>query len=795
MNAQQDLFAAPSAAVAPHVDADATRHAALSTEIAEADRAYHGDDAPIMDDAAYDALRRELEGIEARRPDLAGTGPASASVGAKASDRFAKVVHAVPMLSLGNGFADVEVEEFAARVRRFLQLSEGAPLAFTAEPKIDGLSLSLRYERGRLVSAATRGDGEVGEDVTANARTIADIPQALDAEEVPEVCEVRGEVYLSHVDFAAINARQEAAGKPLFANPRNAAAGTLRQTDPAVTASRPLRFFAYAWGEMSSLPSQTQSGMAALFAAWGFPVNPWTYLCQSTEAMLEHYRAVETERPDLGYDIDGVVYKVDDLALQRRLGFVSRSPRWALAHKFPAQRAFTVIEGIDIEVGRTGSLNPLARLRPVTVGGVVVSNATLHNEGYVAGVGADGEPIREGRDIRVGDTVVVMRAGDVIPKVVDVVLDKRPAQARPYAFPDTCPACGSRAERAFNPRTRKPDSVRRCTGGLVCPAQALARLRHFVARPAMNIEGFGETYVETLFEAGLVRQPADVFRLALAPLREAIAARRAALSQERRGEVVPVRSKARRGDEEDKAIRNLLAAIHARRTVPLARLLFALGIEQVGEATAKALARHFDDLPAFLAGIEAAGRERPGPDWLALSSVPGIGPVTRERLLAGEGGTNKAQAAALAAAYGDGLGEVLSRARGQIPGEAYRLLADDGDIGPVATASLIRFLSEPHNVAAVRALGSEVATTAPSRPAADGPFKGKTVVFTGGLVRMGRTEAKAMAERLGAKASGAVSSKTDLVVAGPGAGSKLADAERLGIEVIDEDEWFRRAGA
>ncbi|TXN74540.1 NAD-dependent DNA ligase LigA, partial [Methylobacterium sp. WL18] len=505
-----------------------TEHARLSDAIQEADRLYHQEDAPEISDAEYDRLRRRLEAIETRFPDLAGTGAASTTVGAKPSEKFAKVRHAVPMLSLGNAFDAEEVAEFVARVRRFLGWSEDAPLAFTAEPKIDGLSLSLRYVNGQLETAATRGDGEVGENVTANARTVHDIPATLAGTGWPEICEIRGEVYLSHADFAAINARQEAAGKPLFANPRNAAAGSLRQLDPGITASRPLKFFAYAWGELSAPIAETQSGTLQRFADWGLPVNPLTRTFTDIESMLGHYRRIEADRAGLGYDIDGVVYKVDDLALQKRLGFVSRSPRWALAHKFAAQEATTVVEDIVINVGRTGSLNPLAKLRPVTVGGVVVSNATLHNEGYVKGVGGDGEPIRDGRDIRVGDTVTVVRAGDVIPKVMDVDLAKRPADSQPYVFPETCPACGSRAVRAVNPRTGRPDAIRRCTGGLICPAQGVERLKHFVSRNGFDIEGFGETYIEVLFEAGLVRQPADLFRLDFETLKAAVVARREA---------------------------------------------------------------------------------------------------------------------------------------------------------------------------------------------------------------------------------------------------------------------------
>ena len=798
-------------------------HADLSARIAEADRLYHQEDAPEITDAEYDALRRRLETIEGRFPDLAGTGAASASVGAKPSEKFAKVRHAVPMLSLGNAFADAEVEEFVARVRRFLNWPEAEPLGFTAEPKIDGLSLALRYEDGRLVTAATRGDGDVGEDVTANARTVSDIPQVLAGEDVPRICEVRGEVYLSHADFAAINARQEAAGKPLFANPRNAAAGSLRQLDPEITRSRPLKFFAYAWGEVVPAFEGTQHGVLERFAAWGLPVNDRTKLCADAQAMIAHYRSIEAERADLGYDIDGVVYKVDALALQRRLGFVSRSPRWALAHKFAAQKALTVVEDIEINVGRTGSLNPLAKLRPVTVGGVVVSNATLHNEGYVQGVGGDGEPIREGRDIRVGDTVVVQRAGDVIPKVMDVVLDKRPAESKPFAFPDHCPACGSRAVREINPRTGKPDAVRRCTGGLICPAQGVERLKHFVSRNGFDLEGFGQTYIEVLFEAGLVRQPADLFRLDFEPLKAAIVARREALSAERRAEGVPAPKKPtkKKGDDEDKAIKNLLASVEDRRSLPLNRFLFALGIPDIGESTAKALAKRFPDMAALMEGIAAAARDQAGPDWIEFSALARIGPTTRDRLLefgypretgeadAAEGEETEAQPAgrarlsapqraSLLGHYGDAeaIAAGIARAAAQRPGDAYRHFADDGEIGPVATDSLIAFFSEPHNDAAVRALLAEVRTEPMAVPATATAFAGKTVVFTGSLERMTRSEAKATAERLGAKVSGSVSAKTDLVVAGPGAGSKLKDAEKHGVEVISEETWLARvAGA
>lgn len=784
-----------------------SEHARVSDAILGADRLYYQEDAPEISDAEYDRLRRRLEEIETRFPDLAGTGAASTSVGAKPSEKFAKVRHAVPMLSLGNAFDAEEVAEFVARVRRFLGWPDETPLAFTAEPKIDGLSLSLRYVNGRLETAATRGDGEVGENVTANARTVQDIPAVLGGSGWPEICEVRGEVYLSHADFAAINARQEAAGKPLFANPRNAAAGSLRQLDPSITASRPLKFFAYAWGELSGPIADTQFGVLQRFATWGLPVNPLTRTFTDIEAMLGHYRQIEADRAGLGYDIDGVVYKVDDLALQKRLGFVSRSPRWALAHKFAAQEATTIVEDIVINVGRTGSLNPLAKLRPVTVGGVVVSNATLHNEGYVKGVGADGEPIRDGRDIRVGDTVTVVRAGDVIPKVMDVDLTKRPPDSTPYVFPETCPACGSRAVRAVNPRTGRPDAIRRCTGGLICPAQGVERLKNFVSRNGFDIEGFGETYIEVLFEAGLVRQPADLFRLDFETLKAAVVARREALSAERRAEAgatePPKKAAKKKGEEEDKAIKNLLAGVEARRRVPMNRLLFALGIPQIGEATAKALAKRFPDMPTLIAAIREAAAVQPGPDWVELTAVPRVGGTTRDRLLdlgfpddAPSDGPRARLSAPqrknLLKHYGDAdaVRAALARAAEQKPGDAYRLFADDGEIGPVATDALILFFSEPHNSDAVAALLEEVTVEPMERPAAASAFAGKTVVFTGTLEKMTRNEAKAVAERLGAKVSGSVSAKTDLVVAGPGAGSKLKDAEKHGVRVVSEDDWL-----
>jgi len=698
---------------------DAQReHEALGREIAEHDRRYYEEDAPTVSDAEYDALRKRYEALEAQFPELAGDESLSRKVGSKASEKFSKVRHRVPMLSLANGFEDEEVEEFVERIRRFLQLKPEATLLFTAEPKIDGLSLSLRYENGRLVSAATRGDGAVGEDVTANARTVEDIPQRLAGKHVPDVFEVRGEVYLSHKDFAAINERQEAAGKPLFANPRNAAAGSLRQLDPAVTASRPLCFFAYGWGEVSAMPSTTQFGMVEALRSFGFTTNKLTRLCSSVEELLEHYHAIETDRANLGYDIDGVVYKVNELALQTRLGFVSRSPRWALAHKFPAQQAVTVLEDIEINVGRTGSLNPIAKLKPVTVGGVVVSNATLHNEDYIKGIGGDGQPIRNGVDIRIGDTVVVLRAGDVIPKVLDVVLDKRPAGAKPYEFPTICPACGSHAVREVNPRTGKEDSVRRCTGGLICPAQARERLKHFVSRNAFDIEGLGGQRIEDFYAEGLIQRPQDIFTL------EARNARSLQRLENREGWGAT-------------SARNLFAAIEARRSIALNRFIFALGIPHIGETSARLLARHFGTFEALRETAKAAA----DPD-----------------------------------------------------SEAHAELTAIGGIGPVVADSIVEFFKEKHNEEMLDALLAQVTTEPMEATAASSPVAGKTVVFTGSLEQMTREEAKAMAERLGAKVAGSVSKKTDILVAGPGAGSKLDKAKEFDIQVLDEDGWFALVG-
>lgn len=699
-------------------DEAAGEHARLGEEIAGHDRRYYQDDAPTVSDADYDGLRRRYEAIEAQFPELRGMDSLSEKVGAAPSAKFAKVRHAVPMLSLGNAFSVEEVEEFVARVRRFLGLATEVDVILTAEPKIDGLSCSLRYENGVFVQAATRGDGFEGEDVTANVRTIGEIPQRLKGDDVPAVFEVRGEVYMGHDAFAALNERQQEAGKPLFANPRNAAAGSLRQLDPKITASRPLRFFAYAWGEVSEggLPADTQFGVIEAFARWGLPTNPLTVRCHSAAELLAHYRMIGEQRAALGYDIDGVVYKVDSLALQGRLGFVSRSPRWALAHKFPAQRAITRLERIEIQVGRTGALTPVAKLTPVTVGGVVVSNASLHNEDYIRGIGGKGEPIRGGVDIREGDWVTIQRAGDVIPQVVGVELERRPADAKRYDFPTLCPACGSHAVR------EEGEAVRRCTGGLVCPAQAVERIRHFVSRDAFDIEGLGEKQVQAFFEAGLVKQPADIFTL------EARDSAPGALT----------RLKNREGWGETSA-RNLFAAIAARRQVPVNRFLYALGIRHVGETNAKRLLRHFPTIEAL--------RET------ALAAVP--------------------------------PGETHPKGN-----EAWAELVGIEGIGAVVAEAVVDFFGEPNNQAAVDALLREVTPTPMEAIASAGAVSGKTVVFTGALEKMTRDEAKAMAERLGAKVAGSVSKKTDYVVAGADAGSKLAKARDLGVAVLTEDEWL-----
>ncbi len=686
--------------------------ARLADLVARADKAYHGQDAPIMSDADYDALVNRNAAIEERFPDLKRGDSPSERVGFAAAEGFGKVTHAVRMLSLGNAFEEDEIREFDARIRRYLGLKETDPLAYTSEPKIDGLSLSLRYEEGRLVQAATRGDGAVGENVTANARTIGDIPDRLQG--APEVLEVRGEVYMSHADFESLNDRQAERGDKTFANPRNAAAGSLRQLDPRITARRPLKFFAYAWGQHSEPLGDTQMGAIERLAELGFVTNPLTALCDGPDEMLAEYRRIEQMRAELGYDIDGVVYKVNRIELQHRLGYRSTTPRWAIAHKFPAELAWTRLEAIDIQVGRTGALSPVARLHPVTVGGVVVSNATLHNEDYIAGRDAKGNEIRGGKDIREGDWVQVYRAGDVIPKVADVDLSKRPEDAQPYDFPHTCPECGSDAIR------EEGDAVRRCTGGLICPAQAVERLKHFVSRAAFDIEGLGAKQVEQFYRDGWIKEPADIFTL-----------------KERYGPGCLTQLKNRDGWGE-KSAQKLFDAIDERRRIPLGRLLFALGIRHVGEAASNMLARFYGSWEEFSQAMDAAADES-GPEWDRLLGI-------------------------------DGVGEVMAQ-------------------------SLVTTFAQEHERASIDRLVDHLTVEEATRPdTADSPVAGKTVVFTGTLEKMTRAEAKARAESLGAKVSGSVSAKTDLVVAGPGAGSKAKTAEKLGVEMIDEDGWLALIG-
>ena len=681
--------------------------ARLAAELAAHDEHYYRQDAPTVSDADYDALKRRNAAIEARFPELVRGDSPSRRVGAAPSESFAPVEHGVPMLSLDNAFDAADVEDFVRRIRRFLGLDE-TPIAFTAEPKIDGLSASLLYEDGRLVRGATRGDGRVGEDVTANLLTLSDIPRRLAGTGWPDRIEVRGEVYIAHEAFAAMNAAAEAAGEKTYANPRNAAAGSLRQIDAAVTARRPLRFFAYAWGEISASFAETQAEALARLADWGFPVNPRSLRVIDVQGLLDVYAGLERDRAGLGYDIDGVVYKVDRLDWQGRLGAVGRVPRWAIAHKFPAEQATTTLLEIDIQVGRTGALTPVAKLAPVTVGGVVVRNATLHNADEIAR-----------KDVRVGDTVIVQRAGDVIPQIVGVVETDRPPGSEPFAFPTVCP-CALRTAVTRETTTGGAETVvQRCTGELACPFQKIEHLKHFVSRRAFDIEGLGEKQLVSLFEDGLLREPADIFTLA---------------ARDRQN---LKKLKDREGAGET-SVANLFAAIEARRTIPLARFIFGLGVRHIGETTAQTLARGYGSVTAFLAAMDAV-------------------------------------------AAGDEAAAVELDALDQI-GEAVIL-------------AVRSFFAESHNRAMVQRLVEQLTVVDAEAPKSDTAVAGKTVVFTGALERMTRDEAKAQAERLGAKVAASVSKKTDIVVAGPGAGSKLKTATELGIQVLTEEEWLQLVDA
>jgi DNA ligase (NAD+) len=674
----------------------------LAQEIAAHDERYYQNDAPAISDADYDALRRRNAAIEARFPALVLADSPSRRVGARPARGFAKLRHAVPMLSLDNAFSDEDVTDFVDRIRRFLRLPADEPLAFTAEPKIDGLSLSLRYEGGWLVNGATRGDGIEGEDVTANVKTLETIPHELRGRRVPARCDIRGEVYMTKSAFLALNERQQEAGKQVFANPRNSAAGSLRQLDASITASRPLGFFAYAWGEMSELPEKTQHGMLDWFARCGFTTNPLMKRCNSVEELLEFHREIELARGTLDYDIDGVVYKVDRLDWQERLGFVSRTPRWAIAHKFPAQRATTIVRGIEIQVGRTGALTPVAKLEPVTVGGVVVQNATLHNADEIARL-----------DVRIGDTVEVQRAGDVIPQVLGVVLEKRPSDAKPYRFPTKCPCPLHTPVIRETTATGEEGAVTRCTGEFACPYQRMEHLRHFVSRRAFDIEGLGEKQIALFYDEGWVKEPADIFTL------------------EARNKKIKLEDYEGFGET---SVRNLFGAINTRREIALERFIYALGIRHIGETTAQALARGYGTWEAF-------------------------------------------HDAARAVAKGDA--------------EAREDMDALDQIGDTVIDAIASYFGESHNVKMVERLTEHVRIGAAERPRADSAVAGKTVVFTGTLEKMTRDEAKAMAERLGAKVSGSVSNKTDIVVAGPGAGSKLAKAKEFGVDVLSEDEWLK----
>ena len=676
-------------------------HARLAAEIAEHDRRYYQEDKPSISDAAYDHLRQRYDAIEARFPDLRTPESLSQRVGAAPSTRFAKIRHAVPMLSLDNAFAEEDVVDFVGRIRRFLRLADDDEIVFSAEPKIDGLSMSLRYEDGELVTGATRGDGSEGEDVTANVKTLHDIPHKLKGRGVPPVCEVRGEVYMTKAAFLELNRKQAEAGKPLYVNPRNTAAGSLRQLDASITASRPLGFFAYGWGEMSDMPAETQSGMIKWFEHCGFKTNPLTKTCRSVEALLKFHREIEAQRAALDYDIDGVVYKVDRLDWQQRLGFVSRSPRWAIAHKFPAEKATTIVKDIEIQVGRTGALTPVAKLDPVTVGGVVVQNATLHNEEEIKRLG-----------VRVGDTVTIQRAGDVIPQVLGVV-ETRPRGPKPFAFPKKCP-CPLKTDVVRETIAGGEEGARaRCSGELACPYQTIEHLKHFVSRRAFDIDGLGEKQIEFFYEQEWVKEPADIFTL------------------EERNKKIHLEEVEGFGET---SVRNLFNAIAARREIPLERFIYALGIRHVGETTAAALARGYGTWHAFHEACLKLAKddEETKQDMDALDQI-----------------------------------------------------------GDTVIESLGDYFRERHNRERIERLAAQVRIRDAEKPRTDSAVAGKTVVFTGTLEKMTREEAKASAERLGAKVAGSVSKKTDYVVAGPKAGSKLTDAQKLGVKVLTEDEWAK----
>src|SRR6476661_4382839 len=712
---------AATAKTPPSVDAltkaqAKVEHKRLALELESHDKHYYQDDAPKISDAEYDALRRRFNAIEARFPDFVTGDSPSQKIGAAPSGKFRKVRHAVAMLSLDNAFAEQDVLDFAGRIRRFLKLDEDDKIDFSAEPKIDGLSMSLRYEGGELVNAATRGDGAEGEDVTANIRTLKDIPHKLKGKDVPEVCEVRGEVYMTKTAFLALNERQKAAGEQIFANPRNSAAGSLRQKDSAITASRPLGFFAYAWGQTSEMPADTQSGMIKWFEACGFKTNPITRLCRSTEELIAFHREIEEKRAKLDYDIDGVVYKVDRIDWQERLGFISRTPRWAIAHKFPAERAITVLKGIEIQVGRTGAFTPVGKLEPVSVGGVIVQNVTLHNEDYIKGIGGDGEQLRDGRDIRIGDTVIVQRAGDVIPQVVDVVIDKRPKDAKPYHFPKKCPCYLHTDVVREETATGEEGARARCTGEFACPFQKIEHLKLFSSRRAFDIEGLGEKQIELFFGKEWIKEPADIFTL------------------QARNKKIRLENEEGYGET---SVRNLFEAIEHRRKISLDRFIYALGIRHVGETTALALARGYGSWQAF-------------------------------------------HDASLKIAKGDAETAAEMDALDQI--------------GDTVIDAVKAYFAESHNRGIVERLKKQVEVLEAEKPKTDSAIAGKTVVFTGSLEKMTREEAKAQAERLGAKAAGSVSKKTDYVVAGPGAGSKLAEAKKHNVTVLTEDEWLKLIG-